>query len=213
MKTIKIAAAFLLTLLVAGPIAAQQVSEQLVVPLSEPGKPFKLSVGMITGSIKVVSYEGKDVLIDVSGGEDKKKKTDKNAGGMKRISAGNNLDVSAEEKDNNVRVHTSALASSVNLVIKVPQSEAKLKLSTINDGNIVVNNVNGEIEASNTNGDVTITNASGSAVANSTNGDIKVSFKSVDAKAAMAFTSFNGVVDVTFPISVKANLKMKSDQG
>jgi hypothetical protein len=219
MKTIKIAAVFLLAMAVSTRMVAQQAADnatekqQLVIPLSDPGKPFKLRVGIITGSIKVVSYEGKDVVIDITADEKKRKeKTDK-SGGMKRISAANGMDVTAEEKDNSINVHTSALNSSVSYVIKVPQSEAKINVSTINNGDIVVSNVNGEVEASNTNGDVTITNVSGSAVANSTNGDIKVSFKSIDPKAAMAFTTFNGAVDITFPAAVKANLKMKSDQG
>ena len=33
------------------------------------------------------------------------------------------------------------------------------------------------------------------------------------ADKAMAFTSFNGPVDVTLPATIKANLKMRSDQG
>jgi hypothetical protein len=217
MKTMKIVTAFVLTLILSGQAMAQQAAEtkeQLVVPLSEPGKPFKLNVGLITGSIKVVGYEGKDVVIDVTG-EDKRKRSgsSEKSGGMKRITAGNGLDVSAEEKDNAVRIHTGALNSGINLVIKVPMSEVKMKVSTINDGDIVISNVSGEIEASNTNGDVTLTGISGSAVANTTNGDIKVSFKTIDAKAAMAFTSFNGAVDVTFPATLKANVKLKSDQG
>ncbi|MEO8172704.1 MAG: DUF4097 family beta strand repeat-containing protein [Sediminibacterium sp.] len=217
MKTIKIITAFVVTLVLSGQTMAQQAAEQkeqLVVPLSQPGKPFKLTVSLLAGSIKVVGYEGKDVVIDVSG-EDKRKKgggSDK-SGGMKRITAGNGLDVSAEENDNNVRVHTSSLNSPVNLVIKVPMSEAKMKLRGTNDGDIIVSNVNGEIEASHTNGHVTLTDISGSAVASSTNGNIKVTFKTIDPKAAMAFTSFNGAVDVTFPATLKANIKAKSDQG
>jgi DUF4097 and DUF4098 domain-containing protein YvlB len=213
MKTMKIITAFVVALSLSGPLMAQEQKEQLVVPLSEPGKPFKLSVSLLTGSIKVVGYEGKDVVIDVTG-EDKKKRggTDK-SGGMKRITAGNGLDVTAEEKDNNVRIHTGLLNASISLVIKVPMSEAKLKLSGTNDGDIVVTNVNGEVEASHTNGDVTLTGINGSAVASTTNGDIKISFKSIDAKAAMAFSTFNGNIDVTFPPTLKANVKLKSDQG
>jgi hypothetical protein len=47
MKTMKIVTAFVLTLILSGQAMAQQAAdqkEQLVVPLSEPGKPFKLTV-------------------------------------------------------------------------------------------------------------------------------------------------------------------------
>lgn len=215
MKTIKIAVVFVMAMILAGSAMAQasgDTKETMVVPLSEPGKPFKLNVGLISGSIKVMGYEGKDVVIEVSAPEEKRKGKDA-SNGMKRITAGNGLDLTAEEKNNSVRIHTNSMGRSIRLVIKVPMSEATLKLSTVNDGDIVISNVNGEIEASNVNGDVTATGVSGSVVANSTNGDLIVNFKTVDAKAAMGFSTFNGKIDVTFPATLKANVKLKSDQG
>lgn len=235
MKTTKITAAILLGMMLTTQINAQtETKEQLIVPLSEPGKPFKLNVGILNGSIKVVTYEGKDVIIDVQSGServsDKKNKggsqvhvntnintTIGGAGnasnGMKKINAGNGLDISAEEKNNRITVHSNSFKGSVTLTIKVPQSEAALKLSTVNNGDISVTNVSGEMEISNTNGGVYLTNISGSAVANALNSSVVVSFKSIDPKAAMAFSTLNGNIDVTFPASLKANVKLKSDMG
>ena len=231
MKTIKIAAAFLMMLAVTtGTKAQADQKEQLVVPLSEPGKPFKLNVGLVNGSIKVVSYEGKDIVIDIQSGSMTEKKARKanrdgvnvnvnvnteknNANGMKKINAGNAFDVSAEEKNNRVTVHSDSWKGAITLTIKVPQSDATLKLGTVNDGDIDVTNVNGEMEISNTNGAIHLTNVSGSVVANTVNGPVVATFKTIDPKAAMAFTTLNGNVDVTFPASFKANLKLKSDMG
>lgn len=234
MKTIKTAAAFLLLMTVATGIKAQaEQKEQLVVPLSEPGKPFKLDVSLVNGSIKVVSYEGKDIVIDVQAGSERKldKKGRDNSGvnvnvevntntgkssssnGMKQINAGNAFDVSAEEKNNRVTVHSDSWKAPVTLIIKVPQSEANLKLGTINHGDISVNNVNGEMEISNTNGSIQLNNISGSVVANTVNGPVVATFKNIDPKAAMAFSTLNGNVDVTFPASFKGNVKLKSDMG
>lgn len=234
MKTIKTAAAFLLLMTVATGIKAQaEQKEQLVVPLSEPGKAFKLEVSLVNGSIKVVSYEGKDIVIDVQAGSERKpdKKGRDNSGvnvnvdvntntgrsstsnGMKRINAGNAFDVSAEEKNNRVTVHSDSWKAPVTLTIKVPQSEANLKLGTINHGDISVNNVNGEMEISNTNGGIQLNNISGSVVANTVNGPVVATFKNIDPKAAMAFSTLNGNVDVTFPASFKGNVKLKSDMG
>jgi hypothetical protein len=222
MKTIKIATAFLLVMVFSTRTIAQQaeIKEQLVIPLSEPGKPYKLDVGLISGSIKIVSYEGKDLVIDAVADTEKKKEKDRERGdgkessaGMKRIAAGNGLDISAEEKNNRVTVHSNTWKGPVNLTIKVPQAEATLKLSTINNGEITVTNVSGELEVSNTNGPVHLNNISGSVVANSVNGSIVVTFKSIDAKAAMAFSTLNGNVDVSFPATFKANVKLKSDRG
>ncbi|MES2005216.1 MAG: DUF4097 family beta strand repeat-containing protein [Bacteroidota bacterium] len=230
MKTIKIAAALLLGTMLATQINAQtDAKEQLVVPLSEPGKPFKLNVGINNGSIKVVTYEGKDVIIDAQTGSEKRNKSGVNvsvnvntknsssdgmaSNGMKKINAGRELDITAEEKNNRITVHSNSWKSPITLTIKVPQSEANLKLSTINDGDITVTNVSGELEINNTNGGVYLTNISGSVVASALNSSVVVTFKSIDPKAAMAFSTLNGNIDVTFPTSLKANVKLKSDRG
>ena len=218
MKTIKIGMIFLLAMVLSARTIAQQAEtkEQLVVPLSEPGKPYKLNVGLINGSIKIIAYEGKDVVIDAVAETEKKRdraEARDNSAGMKRITAGNGLDISAEEKNNRITVNSNSWRMPVNVTIKVPQSEATLKLSTINNGDITVSNVSGELEVSNTNGPIHLNNISGSAVANTVNGAITVTFKSIDAKAAMAFSTLNGNLDVTFPATFKANVKLKSDMG
>jgi DUF4097 and DUF4098 domain-containing protein YvlB len=100
----------------------------------------------------------------------------------------------------------------VDFTIEVP-ARTNLNLSTLNDGPIVVENVEGDIEVNNQNESVTLTNVAGSVVANAHNGRVKVVMTRVAAEKAMAFTSFNGHVDVTLPASAKANLKMRSDMG
>jgi DUF4097 and DUF4098 domain-containing protein YvlB len=73
--------------------------------------------------------------------------------------------------------------------------------------------VEGELEIENVNGPVLLTNVAGSVVANSVNGGVTARLTRVTADKAMAFTSLNGPVDVTLPATIKANLKMRSDQG
>lgn len=214
MKTIniiKIAGIFIITMLFNTQLWAQNdKSEQLVVPLSEPGKPYKLNVDLIQGSITVTGYDGKDIIIETRG--DERHKVTRETNGMRRLDAGNSADIRAEEKNNKVTV-SAGIPHHVNLIIKVPQNGATLKLSTINGGNVIVSNVNGEMEVSNTNGGIKMSGISGSVVANTTNGNVNVSFKSIDTKAAMAFTSLNGNVDITFPANLKANVKLKTDRG
>ncbi|TGE24568.1 hypothetical protein E5K00_04970 [Hymenobacter aquaticus] len=205
----------LLLLLTTLGVAAQS-KEQLVVPLSAPGKPGLLKVKTVNGSITVVGYAGKDVLIDASAkgrnDDDDDDDQDRPRNGLKRVSGNANFDVTAEENDNRVTVKSSSWQQPVNLTIKVPQRFA-LQLSTVNDGDIVVENVSGELEVSNVNGDVVLRQVGGSAVANTVNGAIKATFKTVTGGAPMAFSTVNGQVDVTLPASTKAALKLKSDQG
>lgn len=220
MKTLKLTIGLLfIGLLATSPLLAQnEVKEQLVVPLSDPAKPGTLHVGLINGSIKVIGYTGKDVVIDItatpkrSRRDDDDDRPDKAANGMKRIATGLPLDVSAEERNNTVNVNANSTRQSIDLTIKVPQRFA-LKVSTVNNGNIEIENVAGNLEVTNVNGYIHMTNVAGSAVANTVNGNLIATFKSIDSDTPMAFSTLNGNVDVTFPASVKANTKLKSDRG
>ncbi|GAB3175536.1 DUF4097 family beta strand repeat-containing protein [Telluribacter humicola] len=222
----------LILLLLSGatPLIAQtDAKEQLTVPLSDPSKPGNLEVGLINGSIQIVGYNGKEVLIEaVAGSEEgsmkikEKIKTKGNgtssddspvsSAGMRRITPTNGFELTAEEKGNRVKVESNSFTRTVNLTIKVPQ-KFSLKVSTVNNGTISVENVNGELEMDNVNGPIELTNVGGSAVANTINGAIKATFTNVNASAPMAFSTLNGRIDVTFPASAKANFKLKSDRG
>jgi len=191
-------------------IQAQGVEkEQLVVPLSNPEKSGELKVSLISGSITVTGYSGKEVIIDAEMVQKKVSKSKKN--GLTRVSSGT-LDVSAEERNNKVRISTNSFNRSINLAIKVPQNFS-LNLSAINNGDISVDNVSGDFEVKNINGKITMTNISGSVNANTTNGKLTVSFNKIDTNTDMALSSFNQDIDLTLPKSSKATIKAKSDQG
>ncbi|MGC4038322.1 MAG: DUF4097 family beta strand repeat-containing protein [Chitinophagaceae bacterium] len=212
MKNIKLFFSFSIAALLTLNSYAQDNKEQLVVPLSDPGKTYSLDVGLVSGSITIIGYDGKDILIDGKGDGDENQNENKNQNGMRRISS-HNLSIVAEEKNNKVNVHTDRPNRTIRLTIKIPKGAGTIKLETVNDGDIEVSNTNGEMEISNTNGSIKLRDVSGSVVANSVNGDVTATFKSVDAQAAMAFSTLNGNVDVTFPASLKANVKLKSEQG
>jgi DUF4097 and DUF4098 domain-containing protein YvlB len=83
----------------------------------------------------------------------------------------------------------------------------------VNQGDIYVEGVTGEIDVSNTNGAVTLKNISGSAIAHALNQDLIVTFDSIDTDKPMSFSSLNGDVDVTFPRSLRCDVKIKNDMG
>ena len=212
MKTTRIISALAIVLFLSSNAWAQEtVKEQLAVPLSSPGKPFKLEAHLVDGSVTVNGYEGKDIVVEVLQAE-KRHSEEHSGSGMHRINNGSSADIQAEEHNNEVTISGTA-GKAVNLVIKVPMNEGNFKFGTVNGGNVSANNLNGELEVSNVNGGIKLTNISGSVVANTVNGNVIVTFKSIDPKAAMAYSTLNGNVDVTFPASLKANVKLKSDRG
>ena len=217
MKTIKIITT-VLAFCALGIVAGQTKEIDLfTVPLSSPGEPGKLEVEQISGSIYVTAYEGKEVIVKATihegdshcGDCGKQNKSGKN--GMKKISA-SSVNIGAEEEDNVVRIQNELWNKKTDLSIKVPSNFA-LELKTINNGDIKVEGVTGEMEISNVNGHITLESVSGSVLANTTNGELKVSFNSIASGKEMAFSSFNGNVEVVFPKSLKANVKAKSDMG
>ena len=201
-----------------GFLAAQEKEMDLFsVPLSNPNSPGKLIVNQITGSIQVEAYDGKEVIVKATVSEghghcdgcgDRKSESKE---GMRKIST-SSLNIGAEEDNNVVRIQNELWNKKTDLHIKVP-TDFSLKLKTINDGDITVEGVNGEMEISNINGHITLESVSGSVLANTTNGELKVTFNSISSGKDMAFSSFNGDVEVLFPKSLKANVKAKSDMG
>ncbi|NAS10386.1 DUF4097 family beta strand repeat-containing protein [Poritiphilus flavus] len=187
--------------------------ELFSIPLSSPGSPGKLTVEQLNGSINVEAYEGSEVVVKATFGNRKahykEKKQDKS--GLRRIDH-SSLDISGEEKNNEVKIINEQWNKVTNLEIKVPK-DFSLKLGTVNQGNILVKGVSGEMEISNVNGEITCEEVGGSVSADTVNGDIIVSFVNITQGANMAFSSLNGDLDITFPSSLKANVKAKSDMG
>jgi hypothetical protein len=199
------------------PIAAQNSNKNLVVNLTKPGQPGSLKVDLMSGSIKVSAHSGKDVIIGYSGrGDDdndrqRERNNDASASGLRRI-PNNSIGLEASEDNNRVVVRTNAMNRNVDLDIKVPR-DFSMKLSAMNNGKIIVEGVNGELEISNLNDDIKLTDVSGSVIANTLNGDLQVSLKKITPNVPMAFSSMNGKIDVALPASAKFSTKMKADNG
>jgi len=195
------------------PIFPQEnTGEQIIIPLSLPGEPGVLTIDHIKGSIKVTGYDGDAVIINASiRQKEGKEPDDEYDGDLKRI-APIIIQLSAQEKNNEIIVNTNSHKNTIDLNISVPHIFT-LKLKTYHNGDIVVRNVTGEMEISNINGDVILKDINGSAVVNTLDGDITIQFSEIFPDLPMAFTSIEGKIDVTFPQNVKVLVKMKSDNG
>jgi len=204
----------ILVLLGAGLAWSQDASDRITVPFSDPSRPHTLKVGLINGGITVKGYDGKEAVIESRGssdGEDRHRgRAPRGADGMKRIT-NTSMGLTAEEEDNVLTIGAHP-GRNVSLVIQVPVNTS-LKLSCINDGDIVVDNISGEIEVNNTNGGVKLTNVSGSVIAHALNQNVVAKLNQVTPNKSMSFSSLNGDIDVTFPADTKARVKLKTDNG
>ncbi len=238
MKKTKLFFVFTIFIFIAWSISFSQEEavDRATVSFSDPSKPGTLEVNIQNGGITVRGYEGKEVIVEArTRGKmlqelekvkliaDKireranqrlkeREKKDKKTEGMSRIlpSGGSGLEI--EEEDNKMEIRASTWKQTVDVIIQVPYSTS-LGLSAHNNGDIVVENVNGDIEVNHHNGELRLTAVSGTVVAHSFNGNLLVTFVKVDPTKPMSFSTWNGDIDVTFPSNIKAKVKMKSDRG
>jgi hypothetical protein len=136
---------------------------------------------------------------------------EKRMAGMKLLS-GSASGLEIQEENNVVQISTESWKAATDLVIQVPRTTS-LEVRSTMDGAVVVEGVSGEIDINNINGPVTLKNVSGNTLVHTVNGDIDVTLARVAADKPLSFSTMNGDIDVTLPADVKANLKMKSEQG
>jgi hypothetical protein len=187
----------------------QRAADRVVVTLSDPSRPARLKASLLTGSITVKAYDGKDIIVEAHA-RNRDESDDNDRPGPKRLTIAT-TGLNVEEENNEVNVGADAIQRAIDLVIQVPV-HTSLHLRAVNDGDIVVSGVDGELDVDDINGSITLTNIAGSAVAHALNGKLVVSFTRVNQKP-MAFSSLNGDIDVTFPADLKATVSLKSDNG
>jgi hypothetical protein len=95
--------------------------------------------------------------------------------------------------------------------VKVPRSAA-IDLSTINNGDITVEGVQGNFDVHNVNGAVRLTGLRGSGEISTVNGPIEAAFDRAPPSAT-SFKTVNGKVDVTFPQNLAAELALETMHG
>src|SRR6266571_514027 len=189
-------------------------SDRVSVPFRDPSRPGMVKVNLMRGGITVKGYDGKEVVVEArlrGGKSSKKDRSDNKAEGLKRVEIAT-TGLTVEEEDNVVNVSTGPMGHTVDLTLQVPLATS-LKLGCLNDGDIVVEKVEGEIEANNLNGPVTLTNVSGVVVAHSLNGEVVTQMDKVTPDKPMSFSTLNGDIDVTLPVNIKANVKLETQNG
>jgi hypothetical protein len=196
------------------PAAAQQPqtdADRVSVPLSDPSRPGLIDVQLVQGSITVRGTNRKDVVVIARPEADRpSRRVDPDATGMRRIPQTAGYRIS--EDGNRIKISAESPNRSVTFEIEAP-AHTNLKLSTVNGGEILVENIEGDLDVSNVNGGITLNNVAGTVNAGTTNGNVRTTMTRVAPAKEMAFTSLNGTVDVTLPPATKANLRLRSDNG
>jgi Putative adhesin len=199
-------------------ISFAQDKGDFAIPFSDPSKTGALYVDIKTGSVTIKGSARKDVSVQYIRENDSDNDRDHDHGkeknskdGLRRIGGGS-LDIEASEYQNTVTIISNNWSEGVELVIEVP-STISIKAKAYNDGDLEVSNITGDLELTNYNGGITALAISGSAIAQTYNGDIKIVYDKLKPDTPLSYANYNGDIDITFPASLKATLKLKTKQG
>jgi len=194
---------FALAAIVAGLAFAE---DGIRIPLSDPGRPGRVVVHTLNGSIHVTVGAPGVVVVDTK--EARHRERERNDG-LHRIPMQRGLQ--AEEADNTVTISAGPPEADGDIFVEAPPNTS-IKAGSVS-GDITVDGVTGDIEVDATNGKAVLTNVSGSVVAHSLNGGVKADIVRVAPDKAMSFSSLNGDINVYLPGDTRARLKMKTDNG
>lgn len=99
----------------------------------------------------------------------------------------------------------------MDFTIKVPFA-LNVMVSTVNDGNIVIQQVGGAVKADNINGSIKLTNLTRETHASTINGDVDIEYDKNPGKECR-FYSLNGDINAFFQKGLAANLSFESFNG
>jgi len=165
---------------------------RMTVKWTDPSRPGLVKVNVLSGSVSVRTYAGRDVVVQSTG------IVSGLPGGMFLDEQNNVLTVSSRE--------------SFDVDIQAP-AKTNLNLHSTKGGNIAVENVEGDIEVVNDKGNITLINVAGSVIAHAMKGNLSATLRDVAPNKLLSFSSMNGNVTVTLPQAIKATVKIDSDKG
>ncbi|WP_026464053.1 DUF4097 family beta strand repeat-containing protein [Adhaeribacter aquaticus] len=202
---------------------AQSQTETIKKTLSfASGKgPQVLMVENINGSVKVEAYNGDKVQLEAQ-----KRISDKD---LKEVEKGlREVQLVTKESGDSIyiyleapfiyrsRTHRSvqnnvAYHFNMDITLKVP-AKTNLNIATVNEGEVEVHKVTGNIKARHVNGPIKLNNTTGSVDASTVNGPLEVIFAQ-NPTADSKFKTINGEVKVTYVPKLDANVTFKTMHG
>lgn len=182
-----------------------------------------LAIYNIQGSIKVEGYEGNKVLIEID-------KTI-SAKTQEQLEIGKNeFKLNMEQQNDSLIVYIKEPYDSrpnrnrnwgndrkinynyhLDYTVKVPKS-MNLTISTINDGDINIANIDGPIKANNINGKIILKDIKAAYDVHTINGEVVMNFLALPPDNAKFYT-LNGKMTVTLPSNFSADCSFKSFNG
>jgi DUF4097 and DUF4098 domain-containing protein YvlB len=200
----------------------EHISKQFTVSNSS-GKNV-LAIYNINGFIKVKGYDGDKVILEVD-------KT-LSAQGQELLNvAKEEFKLNFEQKEDSILAYISEPVDTrpnrgnknwgnrqerkydfhLEFTVKVPYS-MNLQVSTVNGGEVTVDDVTGSLKVSNVNGAIKLTNAKGASEIRTVNGNVEANYVSIPPGESQ-FRTLNGDIIISYPQNLSADCQLKSFRG
>lgn len=196
---------------------------QKTLKIADASQAAEVIVDNVWGSVRVEGTSGRDVILTAQKTilAESKEKLQKAKEEVKLdiTEKGNTVDIYVDGpfrcRDNEghgIHVHKDpGYIVQYDFALKVP-FRTKLDISTVNEGDVEVKNVEGDFEVDNVNGEVRISEINGSGKAHTVNGEVRVTFKRAPAEKC-SFGSVNGDLTISFPADLSADFRIKTFNG
>ena len=226
---------FVIILLSSFSVAAQKHTETIKKELqfAQADAENFLTVNNINGSITVEGYSGNTILLEVE-------KTLTASNERKLEQGKTEIELGIHEAENDIIIYLKTPCSNVqskksrngkmnwqtwknncnwqsdvdfNLEIKIKVPYAtNLAVSTVNDGDIAVEKMAGEVDANNVNGSISLQEISGKTHAHTINGEVDITYTKNPSEDSRYY-SLNGDVNVFYKKGLSAQLAFESYNG
>jgi len=208
------------------PAQKLEFKEHITKEFSLPGTASGNTVAVynLNGSVKVEGYNGEKVVINVDKTITAKTQEILNQGKEE-------FKLNFEQKDDSIVVYISEpydtrpkrnwnngdrhrkieYHDNLEFTIKVPFA-INLNVSTVNGGDVTVNDVTGLLAVSNVNGAIKLTNAKGTSKVHTINGNVEANYLVVPPGDSQ-FKTLNGDIKISYPSTFAADCQFKTFNG
>jgi len=202
-----LAAAFAVLLLTAARAADESTT---TIKFSDPAKPGTLKIVLARGDLRIKGDDSAEITVK---SEAKPVTSKPRKDGLRVLTASSSYSL----KESNNTVTLDALSDGwagtpSDFRITVPRNTSIVVTSSYG-GDVTCASVSGDLDIRSMNGTVKLDDVTGGAIVDTMNGEIHASIRELHDGKSVSFTSMNGEVVIRVPADLKANVRLRTQNG
>ena len=191
-------------------LVARAEETKSTIAFSQPEKTGTVKIRMARGTVDIQGADTAEVAVR---SESAPLKKTARKDGLRVLSASSSF--SLTEKENVVTLDamgSSPAAPGARFNVTVPRSSSVI-IQNSWGGDVICSGIKGNIEVTGTNGSIRLDDIAGGVVASTMNGEIRASVKELNEGKPLSFQSMNGEILLRLPSDLKANVRVRTQNG